>query len=583
MEEVLNEETEKEKIQPVMGNIAHLSEREPEQTNHRRPSIIEVEDEEDVRARDKPKVKDPRYVFEEVDESKEAEPPPTSHASSQDNRHAYNVGNNRETDPPIPTSPQDERHACNVGDDVQRNMPNSNTSNSSKDFTLPFLDIPGPPAPVKRIRVPKARITKPGASAVGVSVLSARGRLATTHNAEIDLRLDSCADITLISEELYLSLRNCPPLQQGYQMQIFQLTETGTHIKGFVRLPVFMEATDGTVLETEAEAYVVPNMTVPILLGEDYHLTYEISVSRSVTEGSYLHFKGTPYSVAAIGVDRTKDFDRLRKSAHHTSSFVKARTHKRAKAKRQRKKRQAMVDAHLIKAARDYRIRPHESCRVEVVGHFDDEREWFVKKNMLSCGNDNVLLVPNMLISSQDPQIAVANPSSHPRFIRKGEVLATITNPSHYFDTPQDAKQWHEMSSKAEALAAIIAAASKDDAVEAEEYGPKTAAMPDPTIYPSSDMRDLLDVGSLPEHLQDEAWRMLASHEKAFGFDGQLGHYPSKVHIRTVDGQVPISVPMYGSSPAKRQVINEQIDKWFKQGVIEPSRSLWSAPVVIAY
>ena len=174
---------------------------------------------------------------------------------------------------------------------------------------LPFLDLPGPPAPLARVRMPKARITKPGASAVGVSVLSARGRLAATHNAEIDLRLDSCANITLISEELYLSLRNRPPLQQGYQMQIFQLTETGTHIKSFVRIPVFMDATNGTVIEMEAEAYVVPNMTIPILLGEDYHLTYEIQVSRSVTDGSYLHFKGTPYSVPAVGVSRTNDFD----------------------------------------------------------------------------------------------------------------------------------------------------------------------------------------------------------------------------------------------------------------------------------
>ena len=40
---------------------------------------------------------------------------------------------------------------------------------------------------------------------------------------------------------------------------------------------------------------------------------------------------------------------------------------------------------------------------------------------------------------------------------------------------------------------------------------------------------------------------------------------------------------MYGTSPAKRAVINEQLDKWFKQDVIEPSKSPWSAPVVIAY
>jgi len=40
---------------------------------------------------------------------------------------------------------------------------------------------------------------------------------------------------------------------------------------------------------------------------------------------------------------------------------------------------------------------------------------------------------------------------------------------------------------------------------------------------------------------------------------------------------------MYGSFLEKRQVMDEQIDKWFEQGIIEPSISPWSAPVVIAY
>ncbi|KDR82299.1 hypothetical protein GALMADRAFT_40383, partial [Galerina marginata CBS 339.88] len=76
---------------------------------------------------------------------------------------------------------------------------------------------------------------------------------------------------------------------------------------------------------------------------------------------------------------------------------------------------------------------------------------------------------------------------------------------------------------------------------------------------------------------------MLENRVKAFGFDGRLGHHPAKVHIRTKDGQVPISVPMYGTSPEKKRFIDEQVDKWFEQDVIEPSRSPWSAPVVIAY
>jgi len=76
---------------------------------------------------------------------------------------------------------------------------------------------------------------------------------------------------------------------------------------------------------------------------------------------------------------------------------------------------------------------------------------------------------------------------------------------------------------------------------------------------------------------------MLHHREKAFGFDGCLGHLDAKVHIRTVDGQVPISAPMYRASPEKRKIIEAQLDKWFEQGVIEPSKSPWSAPVVIAY
>jgi len=76
---------------------------------------------------------------------------------------------------------------------------------------------------------------------------------------------------------------------------------------------------------------------------------------------------------------------------------------------------------------------------------------------------------------------------------------------------------------------------------------------------------------------------MLRKHIKAFGFDGQLSNLPAKVHIWTVDGQVPILVPMYHASPQKWEVIDEQLNTWFEQGIIEPSKSPWSMPVVITY
>ncbi|PBK58677.1 hypothetical protein ARMSODRAFT_900228, partial [Armillaria solidipes] len=101
--------------------------------------------------------------------------------------------------------------------------------------------------------------------------------------------------------------------------------------------------------------------------------------------------------------------------------------------------------------------------------------------------------------------------------------------------------------------------------------------------HSSSDLRKVLDVGDLPAELADEAWKMLEKHTTAFGFDGKLGNHPTKVRIRTKDDVQPISLPMYASSPVKRQVIDKQIDSWYKQGIIEPSKSPWGAPVVITY
>ncbi|KDR65198.1 hypothetical protein GALMADRAFT_44837, partial [Galerina marginata CBS 339.88] len=126
----------------------------------------------------------------------------------------------------------------------------------------------------------KAKPAAPGRASEGVSVMSVWGRAGSIRNSLIDLRLDSCADVTLISEEFLNSLKDKPPILQGIRMKLWQLTDKNCKLKGFVKIPILMTAEDGTIVETEAEAYVVPGMTVPILLGEDYQQTYEVSVSR---------------------------------------------------------------------------------------------------------------------------------------------------------------------------------------------------------------------------------------------------------------------------------------------------------------
>ena len=81
------------------------------------------------------------------------------------------------------------------------------------------------------------------------------------------------------------------------------------------------------ILESEAEAYVVPNMTVPILLGEDYQLNYELGVTRNVETGTKIRFADTDHEIMAIWVDQTSDFDRMRQSTMLVNKFAKPKTH----------------------------------------------------------------------------------------------------------------------------------------------------------------------------------------------------------------------------------------------------------------
>ena len=585
-------------------------------------AVEEIEDEFWEEERQKPKATS--HILFHVDEEVELEgeaktPPQTKHPTKpvtieEVEDEEWEAHRNR------PKSPKHILIAAGELDDPPENQPSTSLQNSDpitnvsealaaestvKTDTLPesntaTTSLP-PPTQDKPVRLQKKRFTPSGTSALGVSVLSTKGWVGNLDNDPVDLRLDSCADVTLISEEFFRSLKGAPKEKQGMRMQLWQLTDKDSSLKGFVRIPIIMQSEDGILLESEAEAYIVPGMTVPILLGEDYQLNYELGVTRNVELGTRVSFAGTDFQVLAQRVDRMADFDRMRQSAMLAGHFIRSKLHRRAKAKRHRRKVKFGLEEKTVRAAEDVCLRPHECKRIRVegqLGELGEDRERLVQKNLLANANDSHFAVPNTLISARNPWVPVANPTDQPRYVRRGEVIGILEDPAQFFETPVTPERKDVLTKHAAAISEIIKIQLEDGqphptnsdpmhkpshTSEQEDYGPKTAAMPDLTEYPSSRMEEFIDVGSLPEHLKEKAWEMLHRRQRAFGFDGRLGHLPTKVHIRTVDGQVPIAVPMYGSSPEKRRVMDEQIDKWFEQGVIEPSISPWSAPVVIAY
>lgn len=264
--------------------------------------------------------------------------------------------------------------------------------------------------------------------------------------------------------------------------------------------------------------------------------------------------------------------------------------HRRKKANVHRRRKAALAESLVIRAARDYRIKPHECCPIEVCEELGRGKEWLVEKNLVANNDSTFFAIPNVLILSEKPWVPVSNTSNHPRFIRQGEAVGTLKDPSSYFNAPRTVDKLREFEKTAHMVRQMVADSqdSKPTATDSppnedNNFGPKTAEMADTTTYPSANLEELIDVGDLPDHLKDAAWAMLRRRQGAFGFDGRLGYLKTRAHIRTVDGQVPIAVPMYGTSPAKKEVMDKQLDVWFEQGVIEDSISPWSAPVVIAY
>lgn len=119
---------------------------------------------------------------------------------------------------------------------------------------------------------------------------------------------------------------------------------------------------------------------------------------------------------------------------------------------------------------------------------------------------------------------------------------------------------------------------------EDNAWGPKTAALPEPEFLPSTKIKELLNFGpEAPDNIKERFHELASKHIEAFGFDGRLGQNANKAHIQTKEDAIPITVPMYQASPAKREVIDKQLDVWFEQKVIEPSISPWAAPIVIVY
>ncbi|KAI5892345.1 uncharacterized protein SCHCODRAFT_01094336 [Schizophyllum commune H4-8] len=294
-------------------------------------------------------------------------------------------------------------------------------------------------------------------------------------------------------------------------------------------------------------------------------------------------------------------------------SFAKKAHRNRLRRERRKRAKLAKEEDFLVRAAQDVRIPAETVARVPLQGQFAEEGEWVVEKTLLSTSDSPHLAVPNTLISGSCTYVPVANLAQEPKMVRRGEVLGRIVHAADFFDTPSSTEEKTNFERHASFLKTAcdlnLGEAREQDAAKApphqhktaaadrhsrptrmpdkntyaawanggrpakrrffmpdkesystwvqgeeeeqDDYGPKTAALPETEDVASEKFKEILDVGALPEHLKEKAWEMLLRHRKAFALDGRLGDYEAAARIRVKEGTEPIAVPMFGASPRR--------------------------------
>ena len=123
--------------------------------------------------------------------------------------------------------------------------------------------------PGKVFPAAKGRSLPEGMGSLGSKALHMRARIHKLNSDDVKARLDSGADITLISEDFWKTMTDPPRLREGMRMKLYHLTG-GAKVLGYIKTELYATAQDESIVSFELEAYVVRNMNVPLLLGEDF-------------------------------------------------------------------------------------------------------------------------------------------------------------------------------------------------------------------------------------------------------------------------------------------------------------------------
>jgi hypothetical protein len=115
------------------------------------------------------------------------------------------------------------------------------------------------------------------------------------------------------------------------------------------------------------------------------------------------------------------------------------------------------------------------------------------KKVVISTDDESVLAAPTTWVNSAVPYLPIANLSTRPWYIRKGDVVGQLLDPDSYADKPKDVEEWGKLAQAADAIKTTIGTLREQDLANTtasqghendrlnrdKAWGPKTTAVPE--------------------------------------------------------------------------------------------------------
>ncbi|CDO78031.1 hypothetical protein BN946_scf184648.g3 [Trametes cinnabarina] len=410
----------------------------------------------------------------------------------------------------------------------------------------------------------------PGCTFLGVQATTLEARINSRDSEPIPVIVDSGSEITLISQRTLAKLSEPPRIHQGQKVRLVQVTGNAT-ITGYVPLDLYFQTRAGTARMT-VEAYVVKGMTTPLILGNDFADQYSVSILRK--EGETTVHLGDPSleMITCSSVSPTLRDDEGRAfQVHVKTRQERSTTTKKTRLRRIKQRHTRKAKDHSVRATEDVVVPPGTSRLVPIRAGFPEGVDsLYVERSLNVVRNiEDVYGAPDTFINRFQPVMHVANLSD---------------SPGH---NGSDATQ--TFATQAEAIGLPIDGSARtleEDPLAEEplEGGPKTAEAPPEDVALSAFAREVDISDELDASQRKQLLEVLIKNQKAFSLDGRLGTIKnSTCSIPLRPGAKEVSLPPFPGSPAKREVMDAQMDKWIELGVIKPSVSPWGAPAFIVY